>query len=162
MKQITAGILLAALAFGIGLFAYRKIRPPLEEEKPPCADCREIYKANPDIETISVAELSKNPGRYEGRIVRVRGWLDNDAGYKTLYEFKKGAEILLAEFEDLKNYKACFGMKEKLRETAGVGNWFDGGAHVVTVGRLTKFGNDNTFRYGGSGFEILCLEEVSR
>jgi hypothetical protein len=105
-------------------------------------------------------DLIHNGNTYRGQIIRVRGNLHNDAGYKSLYPADAigQTEYLSAEFTDLSSYAACDGVEQILREVAGINNWFDGSASVVVVGRI---GSLNHFRDGQTGFEIMCVERAS-
>jgi hypothetical protein len=105
-------------------------------------------------------ELIHNEDTYRGQIIRVRGNIHNDAGYKTLYPTGTNgqSEYLSAEFKDLSSYAACAGIEQILHEVAGINNWFDGSASVVVVGRI---GELNHSRQGQTGFEITCVERAS-
>ena len=140
-----------------------KEEPPCgSKEEPPCGSCAQVYGSDPEgggPSTIQFSDLVSDPEPFAGRLVRVRANLENDAGLKSLYApgpRLEGAR-LPAEFNDPASYAACGGVREALHDIAGIGNWFDGSAEVVVVGRVGRLGHN---RRGEVGFEILCAERA--
>ena len=160
MKRFTLRFAITLLGFIIGVSAVT-VWLLAHQEEPPCRSCAQVYSlASPELETISFSDLVANPENFKGRIVRVRGNLNNDAGYKSLYAPapKDEGMHLMAEFNDRSSYSACDGVRKALRDIAGIGHWKkDGSAGVVVVGRL---GELDHFWRGKFGFEILCVEQA--
>jgi hypothetical protein len=164
MKRLPLRVAVALITFTVGVSAAAawllRHQPAPKFVEPTCRGCEQSCSSAPaELETVPFYELTANPERLSGRLVRVRANLENDAGYKSLYApgLKLEGARLMAEFNDPSSYAACDGAKEALHDIAGVNNWFDGAATVVVVGRLGELGH---FRRGKFGFEITCVERA--
>jgi hypothetical protein len=165
MDRLMFKLAVALMTYTIGVSAafYLLRRQPVRVyEEPPCGTCARVYGADPEgfgPWTIPFSVLASDPGQLTGRLVRVRANLENDAGYISLYAPGPRLEgtRLPAEFNDPASYAACGGVREALHDIAGIGNWCDGSAEVVVVGRVGRLGH---FRHGEVGFEIMCVERA--
>ena len=135
-----------------------------ETEAPPCRACSAVYasaaSAMPDV---TPCDLLRDPGRYDGRVVRVRAVWKHDSGSVSLSDpaaaCEGGSSVKAASPEP---FASCDGAREMLIIHTGLGfeRGYNGRANVVVAGRYGRVASDAS-PGGEAGLTILCVERVT-
>ena len=123
-------------------------------ENPPCSACFLLYRQ--EIPLVSMCELNRNFEQYRGKVVRVRGFFNNDAGQVTVSD--DGSCALHAGFSN--RCEGCNGTYEALMVYSGYGSWYDSSARVTVIGHVGPLENPTLYA-DDRGFNIDCLESVA-
>lgn len=158
MRRLTLRVAVTCLTFVVGVAAASvgMVSRVAEKEEAPCRDCSEIYSSS-EILTVTLCEISANPERYRGRLVRIRAVFHHDAG--TIHLFDPCGSGGAARAGVAESCGACAGAWKALSIYSGYRTWYDGDADVVVVGRAGRI-EGNNFYQGLDGFNVLCLERA--
>ena len=153
--RAAVGILILGIVLAYEAALLTRIMQVGEVEEPPCRDCAQLYSAlqSPLVE---ISELNNKRQLYEGKVVRVRATLYNDAGLVHLEDLASDGGVILAAFSP--SCQSCLGAKKALSIYSGFDTWYDGAARVVVVGRVLRE-NPMLSAYN-NGFQIECIESV--
>ncbi len=115
MRRLIIYLLIAALTFLAGLTSYRLGLAPRVQVN--------MYEPLP----VSLCELERQPGRYDGRLVRVKAVLYSDVGGPYIYDWSCGSQNIAYPLIDVTGFD---GLNPELRE------W------VRNIGKIDAKGED--------------------
>jgi hypothetical protein len=173
LKRLSVYLSLGLLTAMLGVYVFEwsspHFSPAASTESPPCASCAAVYsEASPDVPNVSLCDLESDPGRYDGRIVRVSTLVKHDSGYFGLGDGQSCPREKFIQTIFDPATPACSGTREVFESRLGHKHvcWrhpfgFDGSVRVMIVGRFKSGVNT----YDGSTrdsfqFIILCIERI--